>query len=276
LGFTYKTLYNLLKHKLFLNNKIIKQINNEITIYTNNNYSGLSNILNNLKYINKIIGGNCIEYSNLIGLYEFGIKSFNNNLNNLNKNKLNYYLKTKQIKNNNQKMSIYQGNFFFDTFFDNYIYLPSLNMFEFDDFYINLFSIRQFSYKSIDSSEKEEIKSDFYIIKSLFFLLFSTNSNSYHMNNLISLDFIFNKLIFYFFNYFSFVFDLFPLIDFYNHHTNEYLYKKYFNFKVSKSKNLFLSFNNPYIKYSNTLNNIYVNINNRKKNNFVNSFYFEK
>jgi hypothetical protein len=276
LGFTLKTLYNLLKHKFFLNNKIIKKISNDITIYTNNNYNTLYDILNNLKYINKIIGGNCIEHSNLIGLYEFGIKSFNNNLNDFNKNKLNYYLKTKQFKNNNKKLSIYQGSFFFDTFFDNYIYLPSLNMFEFDDFYINLFSIRQFSYKSIDSSEKEEIKSDFYIIKSLFFLLFHTNSKSHSVNNLISLDFIFNKLIFYFFNYFSFVFDLFPLINFYKNHKNEYLFKKYLTFNKSINKNFFLLLNNPYIKYSNTLNSIYININSKNNNNFFNSFNFEK
>ena len=61
----------------------------------------------------------------------------------------------------------------------SYIFMPSSNIFEVEDTYINIFGDVQKGNQVIDFSDKEEVKSDFYILKNIFssILFFSSNLN---------------------------------------------------------------------------------------------------
>ena len=104
----------------------------------------------------------------------------------------------------------------------NYMFLPSANLFEAEDNYINLFGDLQKGNQVIDFSETEEIKSDFYILKNVFSSFYFLLSKFNSINSFYALDSVFNELVFYYFNYFVLFFDFF--LQYKNYNTKSIIY----------------------------------------------------
>jgi anaerobic selenocysteine-containing dehydrogenase len=151
--------------------------------------------------------------------------------------------------------SLYQGFFLPDLMKGNFLFLPSSNFLEHEDSFINIFGDLQFTNQVLDSHE-EEVKSDFFIFKKLIFFFFSNQMKS-NFQDLISFDFLFNEIIFYYFNFFCFIFDSFPLLNnYYVQNLSVFSFQKIFFFT---SFYKFNSLNYFFIRYSKTLNNFHLN-----------------
>jgi anaerobic selenocysteine-containing dehydrogenase len=93
----------------------------------------------------------------------------------------------------------------------NFLFLPSSNFLEHEDSFVNIFGDLQFTNQVLDTYE-DEVKSDFFIFKKLIFIFFSFFEKE-SFENVVSFDFLFNEIIFYYLNFFCFVFDSFPLFS---------------------------------------------------------------
>lgn len=199
-------------------------------------------------------------YSNASGYFDSGINSNLVNSHDLltQKNLFSYYYKTSKIENNDS-FFVYHGNYLplveNAEQSNNYVFLPSSNLFEVEDSYINIFGDLQSVNQSQDFSEKESIKSDFYIFKNILFSFFYY-LNKKEMTSFYSIDSIFNELVFYYLNYFFIFFDLFPYIKNYNKNifniqssSNSY-YSKHFINNLSVRDSFF-------VNYSSTLRSFY-------------------
>ncbi len=200
-------------------------------------------------------------YSNISGYFDLGINSDLVNSHDLLKQQdlFSYYYKTNKVENNNS-FFVYHGNYLplVENATDeasNYIFLPSSNLFEVEDSYINIFGDLQLVNQSQDFSEKESIKSDFYIFKNILFSFYyylNKNENS----SFYSIDFIFNELVFYYLNYFFIFFDIFPYLKNYNKNnlnlqlSNSSYYLKHFVCNLSVRNSFFAN-------YSSTLRSFY-------------------
>lgn len=200
-------------------------------------------------------------YSNISGYFDLGINSDLVNSSDFLKqeNLFSYYYKTNKVENNNS-FFIYHGNYLplvenAQETTNNYIFLPSSNLFEVEDNYINIFGDLQTVNQTQDFSEKESIKSDFYIFKNILFS-FYYYLNKKESNSFYSIDFIFNELVFYYLNYFFIFFDIFPYLKNYNKKnlnitscSNSY-YLKHFITNLSVRDSFF-------VNYSSTLRSFY-------------------
>jgi hypothetical protein len=101
----------------------------------------------------------------------------------------------------------------------NFLFLPSSNYLEYEDSFINIFGDLQFTNQVLDFNE-EEVRSDFFIFKKLIVLCFFSSLKE-NFQDLISFDFLFNEMIFFYFSFFCFVFDSFPLLM--NYFSNNFL-----------------------------------------------------
>jgi len=230
-----------------------------------------SEYLISLNIFNSVNVNNMCFYSNIAGYFEYGINSdLSNTSNNAHTNMINYYYKTNKVSIDNN-FFIYHGNYLpeLETLTSsNYMFLPSANLFEVEDRYINIFGDLQKGNQVIDFADKEEIKSDFYILKNMFssFYFFSNKCNN--LNSFYALDSIFNELVFSYFNYFVLYFDLFPVNN--NYNINSCVYNKlinshYFNNRVSN-----LTVQNSFsVVYSSTLRTFYKSRNSKQLSSFL-------
>lgn len=220
----------------------------------------LSSYISSLGIFDDLSINNFNFYSNASGYFDSGINS--NLVNNhdllTQKNLFSYYYKTSKIENNDS-FFVYHGNYLplveNAEQSNNYVFLPSSNLFEVEDSYINIFGDLQSVNQSQDFSEKESIKSDFYIFKNILFSFFYY-LNKKEMTSFYSIDSIFNELVFYYLNYFFIFFDLFPYIKNYNKNifniqssSNSY-YSKHFINNLSVRDSFF-------VNYSSTLRSFY-------------------
>jgi hypothetical protein len=179
-----------------------------------------------------------------------------------------YFFKTNNFFLNQYSFSLYQGFFLPDLENKgNFLFLPSSNFLESEDSYLNIFGDLQFTNQVLDPFE-EEVKSDFFIFKRLIFICFSSFSQL-NIFNIISFDLLLNEMIFFYFNFFCFIFDSFPLFSNYYHvrlfyKNDQKLDKFFFDYFYNFSINAFDRF---FIRYSKTLNNFYLN-KYKKENNF--------
>jgi NADH-quinone oxidoreductase chain G len=200
-------------------------------------------------------------YSNISGYFDFGMNSdlLNNHDVLAQQNLFSYYYKTNKVENNNS-FFVYHGNYLplvenVTEKNNNYVFLPSSNLFEVEDSYINIFGDLQLVNQSQDFSEKESIKSDFYIFKNILFSFFNYLNKS-ESSSFYSIDFIFNELVFYYLNYFFIFFDIFPYMKNYNKNSlnvqsySSSYYLKHFIFNLSVRDSFFAT-------YSSTLRSFY-------------------
>jgi NADH-quinone oxidoreductase chain G len=205
IGNSSSSFYSFLRGKnLNLNyfNSLVKK-NISLNLFSSdinfNSYLSSLGIFDNLEI------NNLNFYSNISGYFDLGINSdLVNNHDLLKQTDLfSYYYKTNKVENNNS-FFIYHGNYLplvenVSEQNNNYVFLPSSNLFEVEDSYINIFGDLQSVNQSQDFSEKESIKSDFYIFKNILFSFY------YYLNkneniSFYSVDFIFNELVFYYLN----------------------------------------------------------------------------
>lgn len=221
----------------------------------------LSSYLNSLGMFDNLEVNNFNFYSNISGYFDLGINSDLINNHDLLKqtNLFSYFYKTNKIETNNS-FFIYHGSYLplIENVVEqnnNYIFLPSSSLFEVEDSYVNIFGDLQLLNKSQGFSEKESIKSDFYIFKNILFSFYyylNKNENS----SFYSIDFIFNELVFYYLNYFFIFFDIFPYLKNYNkcslgiNYNNNSYYFKHFICNLSVRNSFFSS-------YSSTLRSFY-------------------
>jgi len=221
----------------------------------------LDSYLSSLGIFDNLDVNNFNYYSNVSGYFDLGINSDLVNNHNLlaEQNTFSYYYKTNKIENNNS-FFVYHGNYLplVENVTDestNYIFLPSSNLFEVEDSYINIFGDLQLINQSQDFSEKESIKSDFYIFKNILFS-FYYYLNKNESTSFYSIDFIFNELVFYYLNYFFIFFDIFPYLKNYNKNNlsiksyNNSYYLKHFVCNLSVRDSFF-------VNYSSTLRSFY-------------------
>lgn len=272
IGNSSSSFYSFLRGKnLNLNyfNSLVKK-NISLNLFSSdinfNSYLSSLGIFDNLEI------NNLNFYSNISGYFDLGINSdLVNNHDLLKQTDLfSYYYKTNKVENNNS-FFIYHGNYLplvenVSEQNNNYVFLPSSNLFEVEDSYINIFGDLQSLNQSQDFSEKESIKSDFYIFKNILFSFY------YYLNkneniSFYSVDFIFNELVFYYLNYFFIFFDIFPYLKNYNKNnlniqfsTGSY-YLKHFISNLSVRDSFFAN-------YSSTLRSFYKIRESRKLSSF--------
>lgn len=261
LGNSLISFFSLLRGKNLNLNYFYRSTQKNVNINMFSSDTQLSDYLQSLGVFNNLSVNNFNFYSNVSGYFDFGINS--NNVNNhdiiSNNNSFSYYYKTNKINNNNS-FFVYHGNYLplienADNENNNYIFLPSSNLFELEDSYINIFGDLQSVNQSLDYSEKESIKSDFYIFKNILFSFFyylnKNNSISFY-----SFDLVFNELVFYYLNYFFIFFDMFPYLKNYNKNnfslvndSNAYYFKHFVSNLVIR--------NSFFVNYSSTLRSFY-------------------
>lgn len=221
----------------------------------------LNSYLSTLGIFDNLEVNNFNFYSNISGYFDLGINSDLVNSHDILKQTdlFSYYYKTNKVENNNS-FFVYHGNYlpFVENVSEknnNYIFLPSSNLFEVEDSYINIFGDLQSVNQSQDFSEKESIKSDFYIFKNILFSFYYYLNKNEH-TSFYSIDFIFNELVFYYLNYFFIFFDIFPYLKNYNKNNlnlqleSSSYYLKYFISNLSVRDSFFAS-------YSSTLRSFY-------------------
>jgi NADH-quinone oxidoreductase chain G len=222
---------------------------------------GLVNFLNNLNIFHEIKLNNLIYHSNVSGYFDFGLNSdlISNDTFFKEKNNFSYFYKTNTIDLNNSFFA-YHGNYLplaeEISAHSNYIYLPSTSIFEEEDSFINLFGDLQGSHQSVSLIDKEDVRTDFYILSNLLTTFFFSFTKKELINNYYCFDLIYNELVFYYINYFCTFFDIFPHLSNYNYNTlkclknnNVYFFKHFIsNLTVRDSF---------FVNYSSTLRNFY-------------------
>jgi NADH-quinone oxidoreductase chain G len=261
IGNSYSSFFSLLRGKNLNTNYFNALVKKNLSLNLFSSDLSLNNYISSLGIFDSLDIGNFNYYSNVSGYFDLGI---NSNLINshdlLNKCDLfSYYYKTNKVENNNS-FFVYHGNYLplvenATEQNNNYIFLPSSNLFEVEDSYINIFGDLQLVNQSQDFSEKESIKSDFYIFKNILFS-FYYYLNKNETTSFYSIDFIFNELVFYYLNYFFIFFDIFPYLKNYNKNNlniqsgNSSYYLKHFICNLSVRDSFFSN-------YSSTLRSFY-------------------
>ena len=270
IGTTFCSFFSLLRGKNLNNNYFFRVLNRQVNInlYSSNIY--FYKYIEQLHLFTDIQINNLCYYSNIVGYLEHGISSDIATNTELGTFDFSYYYRTSKIIN--RTPYIYHGTYIpvlenIETS-DNYLFIPSCNAFEVEDYYINLVGYVQNTNQTIDRSEKENIKSDFYIIKNIFFYFFYFFSKSKSNNIFISFDYIFNDLVFFYLNYYVLFFEYFNFsLDF----------SKKSSFISSNISFFYFSSNNHNLRirdsffsqYSSTLNSFYM----VRENNKLSSFF---
>lgn len=222
-GSTILAFFQLLRGKHLINSYYFRFLSKQLNINVLYSDISFSSYIKGLGIFDDIKINNFNFYSNISGYFEFGINSDTNSScsNDLN-NHLSYYYKTEKVNTENG-FFLYQGNYLpiIESSTDfSYLFMPSANLFELEDSYINIFGDLQVSNQVIDFSEKEEIKSDFYIFKNVFFNFFYAFTSANNASFFYSFDFISGELVHYYFSYFILTFDCVPYLVNYNKHTS--------------------------------------------------------
>nr|CAG4717836.1 unnamed protein product [Naegleria fowleri] len=154
-------------------------------------------------------GASCF-FSLLRGYFETGMNSLLSS-SSVKDSEFGYFYKTNKIAKG--VFSFYHGYYLPEmesfTVKYNYLFLPSHTFFESEDLYVNIFGDVQSSNQVLDPSEKEQVRSDFYIIKNIFSILLC-NVDKRSGYSFISLDYILNELVFYYLSYYVSIFDVMP------------------------------------------------------------------
>ena len=260
IGSTASSFFSLLRGKnlniSYFNNLVKKNLS--LNLFSSD--ISLNSYVSSLGIFDDLSINNFNFYSNVSGYFDLGINSTLVNSHDLltQPNLFSYYYKTSKIESNDS-FFVYHGNYLplveNSDQNNNYVFLPSSNLFEVEDSYINIFGDLQSVNQSQDFSEKESIKSDFYIFKNILFSFFYY-LNKKEMTSFYSVDFIFNELVFYYLNYFFVFFDIFPYLKNYNKNifniqlgSNSY-YSKHFINNLSVRDSFF-------VNYSSTLRSFY-------------------
>lgn len=267
-GNSFFSFFSLLRGKQLLNAYYFRFITKNLNISLINSDNDLIFFLNSLHIFDKIDINNLLFLSNIPGYFEFGLNSTLSIPSSINSiDNISYFYKTSSVGNTNS--FIYQGNYLpiiEESKIDKtYIFLPSTNVFEVEDSYINIFGDLQTSNQVLDFSEKEEIKSDFYIFKNLFFYFFYSSTIKKNISLIYSFDLISSELIHYYFNYFVLTFDYIPYLD--NYNKNTFLYKTNSFFYIRNNVNLNMN-SSFYVKYSKTLRSFYKLRTNKQSHSF--------
>ncbi len=260
IGNSFISFFDLLRGKNLNVNYIFRMSSKLLNLNLFQSDSIFSNYLNTLGVFDNVSINNLNFYSNLPGYFESGINSNLLSSDGMIKDSssISYYYKSSKIKKNDP-FFIYHGNYLplMEEMgeLSSYVFLPSTNMYEVEDNYINIFGDIQSASQVLDTSDKEEVKSDFYIIKNILFSFFFY-FNKKKTSSFYSLDFVFNELVFYYLNYFLVSFDLFPFLKNFN--------KKWFNETKDKNNFYFKHFisnqsvkDSFFVKYSSTLRSFY-------------------
>ena len=259
LGNSLVSLFDLLRGKNLNINYFFKLSSRLFNFNLFSSNVSFYNYLNKLNVFDNITVNNFNFFSNLPGYFESGINSDLVSSDNSMNSSISYYYKSNKIKKNDS-FFIYHGNYLplmEDMKESNsYIFLPSTNIYELEDNYINIFGDLQSANQTLDTSDKEEVKSDFYIIKNILFSFFFYFNKKKESSSFYSFDLIFNELVFYYLNYFLISFDLFPVLKNYNkkginiNNLNNSIYFKHFISNLSIKDSFF-------VKYSSTLRTFY-------------------
>jgi len=261
IGNSFFSLYGLLRGKNLNINYFNRSVFKSISIGLFSSHVTFKNYIDSLNVFDFSSINNFNYYSNISGFFECGLNSDFSVLQDsmLNSNDISYYYKSTSIKQNDS-FFIYHGSYLpeleHSSTVHNYLFLPSANTFESEDNYINLFGDLQFNNQSLDFSDKEEIKSDFYILKNTLFYFFSLYGKQNIYSSFYSFDLLFNELVFFYLNYFFLFFDSYAYFKNYN--------KNLFSLNV-QSNNYFFSHsilnlnvkNSFIVNYSSTLKTFY-------------------
>lgn len=273
LGCSFSSLYKLLRGKFLSNFLFFNLIKKNLNFFSYFNSSLFSTYLKNLNIFDDYQLNNMSFFSNINTFSELGYTSSLTDYSNMNKSNnyfsLYYFYKTEKtlVKEMNNVFSIYHGaNPPYINKKNNFLFLPSNSLYEQEDSYINIFGDLQNTHQVIDLTHKQEIKSDFYILKNILFSILYMNIINHKINEFYYFDLLFNELIFTYFNYFCILFDFFPSVIHYN--LNSY------NFFSNVFKYTYSIKNNMQIRklftttYSTTLQEFYYLKDNKKKNSF--------
>lgn len=272
LGNSISSFFSLLRGKNLNNNYFYRVMNKSFNINLFSSSIDFNSYLAGLNIFDSVSINNLCFYSNVSGYFDSGINSnllYNVDL--LKKNEiLSYFYKTNNVDSCNS-FFLYHGNYL--PYMEqvekatSYLFLPSANLFEGEDNYVNLFGDVQTSSQSLNFSDQEEIKSDFYILKNTLFSFFYIANKEAINSSFYSFDLLFNELIFYYLNYFFIFFDMFPYLKNYNKSSFLLADKKNIYFFQSFVPNLIVS-NTFFVKYSLTLKGFYRLKDSLKKSSF--------
>jgi len=261
IGNSLFSFYSLLRGKnlniYYFNRSILKSIS--IGLFSSNIL--FKNYIDSLNIFDHSFISNFNYYSNIAGLFEYGINSDFSILqdSSLNNEDISYYYKSISIKKTDS-FFIYHGSYLPEleniSSSYNYLFLPSANAFESEDNYINLFGDLQFNNQSLDFSDKEEIKSDFYILKNTLFYFFYLYGQTHINTSFYSFDLFFNELIFFYLNYFFLFFDSYVYFKNYNKNVFRLNAQNHNYFFYSNISNLNVK-NSFIVNYSSTLKTFY-------------------
>lgn len=272
LGNSINSLFLLLRGKNLNNTYFYRAVLRNFNVNLFSSSTNIKNYLSSLNIFNSIAVNNFCFYSNTSGYFETGINSdlVSNYSNTLTSNSMSYYYKTNNV-NMNDSFFIYHGSYLplmeNADFKKDYIFLPSPNLFEVEDSFISIFGDIQLNNQALDFSDKEEVKSDFYILKNTLFYFFYYFNKKSISSCFYSFDLLFNELVFYYLNYFFIYFDMFPLLK--NYNKNNFLFNKgndvyFFKHFVS---NLVVQ-DSFFVNYSTTLRSFYKLRNSKKLSSF--------
>lgn len=220
-GSSIVSFFQLLRGKHLINSYYFRFLSKQLNINLLNSDIQFNSFIKELGIFDDVKINNFNLYSNVSGYFEFGINS-DNCAAPLRSDLLSYYYKTETI-NIGDNFFLYQGNYLPIVETHNeftYLFMPSANQLEVEDSYINIFGDLQISNQVLDFSEKEEIKSDFYILKNVFFNFFYAFTTSNNISFFYSFDYISGELVHYYFSYFVLTFDCVPYLANYNKKTN--------------------------------------------------------
>jgi hypothetical protein len=269
IGFSYWIFFSLMRSKSIFCNYFYKlSYNRKLSLLTDSLNFGLLDLFDETKLFQSVEHYSCFSFSNMSGLYEFGLKSSNFSQLYLkgksfhsSRMNLSYFLKTNtdqfpSFVENKFSFCIYQGSYLsegFDSKIFNYLFLPCSNVFEQEDIYCNIMGDIQYTNQIIDLFEREEVFSDFYILSRVL-LYFVCSELTWE--SVFNFDLLLNELIFYYLNYFCFLFDSIPTynnICYFELNKNFFLKNNVDYLPVVRKE--FDWFNYFYVRYSKTLYN---------------------
>ena len=256
-GNSFLSFFLLLRGKSLTNSYYFRLLSKNLSLNLFSSETRFDGFLRDLGIFDTVKINNFNFYSNISGYFEFGLNSDMSLQSQDKGNILSYYYKTTKVQDNNT--FLYHGNYLpilEEECSGNYIFLPSSNLFEVEDIYINIFGDLQTSNQVIDFSEKEEIKSDFYILKNIFFNFFYNFTKRNNVSFFYSFDLISGELLHFYFNYFLLTFDYVPYLCNYNKNSFFLSEKKNFYFFYSKLTNSNIK-DSFFVRYSSTLRTFY-------------------
>jgi len=266
-GHSVSCFFSLLRGKNLNNSFFYRVLQRDLSINTFSSDISISNYVLGLNVFSNVSTNNMCFYSNISGYFENGLNS-DLHITESNLNSLSYYYKTSKVRKA-ENFFLYHGSYLpaleQSNSSYNYMFMPSSNMFEVEDTYVNLFGDVQKSNQVIDFSEKEEIKSDFYILKNIFSSIFFFSGSFNVLKTLYSFDYVFNELVFFYFNYFVLFFSYFP--QFARHTATSVCTGKnvyFFKFHISNLE-IKTSF---FVNYSSTLRTFYKQRNSKQLSSF--------